>query len=221
MGDTRSSAVNSSLTLVSLTLRAFLPLLAAAVLGVGAIRTLAHDSVDLRGLLRCETGAETCLMGIVPGETSADAVIAHLHQHAWVDQFQRRRGMDMDSGLILWTWSGAQPAAINPQVDGRLWYENSLVRYVEIPLQIGIGEFWLALGAPETGRLVRTSGGADGYVSAGFLQTRVLAVASVDCPLAARIFWRQRGVLRVQDERSAAVSRRDGAFQPPVWGECI
>lgn len=216
-----SPSSNVSLPLIRWVARVMLPVLLAAFVTAGAIRALAHDRLNLPALLDCATGDPICLLGIVPGETSADAVIALLHNHDWVDEFQRRRGMDMDSGLIVWTWSGRQHPAINPRIEGRLWYEDSLVRYVDVPLHVGLGDIWLALGVPETGRLFRTSGGVDGYVSVGFRNTQVLAIATVDCPLAARVFWRESVVLRVHDERSAAASRISGPYQPPVWGQCV
>ncbi|MBW4439209.1 MAG: hypothetical protein KME04_18865 [Pleurocapsa minor GSE-CHR-MK-17-07R] len=167
----------------------------------------APGSADYHALLLPDEDcgeAVVCPLDISAGDMSMPQALDLLEASPWVERIYYSRGMDIDSGYLQWDWSGAQPAYINANRRGSLWFSQGLVQWVEIGTTLRFGDVWVALDRPQYGR-VRTSSASDGrlfqvatYYDGG-LSTRL----DLRCPLDASRFWRAPVVLRANGELEA------------------
>jgi hypothetical protein len=132
-----------------------------------------------------------CFLGIQPGETHASDAFTLLESHEWVDERYLYRGMEIDSGLVQWTWSGAQPEYIDDTRRASLWFQDAIVRWVEIDLNLSFGDIWLLLDAPQTGRIhMVSSTPARAYQLVDYLKGGLQVRTEFLCPLHLMAFWR-------------------------------
>ncbi len=118
------------------------------------IRLFAYDTAYYNALHEALTASmnceQPCFLGVVPHITTVDEATHILQAHSWIagidvlDQQMRRVAMN-------WTWTGAQPTLLN-------WYGGMTIRddvVISVTLQTDIswGEFWLAFGRPQLGKL--------------------------------------------------------------------
>ena len=162
-----------------------------------------------------------CFLGIQPGATSADDAFALLDDHAWVDQFYRHRGMESDSGLVQWTWSGEQPDYIDGSKPGALWFQHSVVSWVEIDLNLTFGDIWLLFDAPQTGRIhpmATTPVRAFQLVAYGNggLQVR----SEFECPLRLASFWSAAVRVTAADPYEPRLRAEPVDYRLPYPREC-
>lgn len=202
---------------------------------LGVIRTQGAPQDSLRSLLRSpENGAcadqqanngqpAPCFFDIVPGVTRIDQAIDRLENHPWVGEFQIFRGMEIDSGFLRWSWTGAQPEEIDSRRSGQMWYQRGVIRWLEIPTTLTVGDLWLLLQMPEAGRIHLTSAGDQRvYGVALYYGGRLGARADHDCPLRAAAYWRAPIIVRINSPLDAqtALEGEDHAFQPPRLRRC-
>ncbi len=118
------------------------------------IRLFAYDTAYYSALHEAFTAPidcdSPCFLGVEPYVTTVDEAAHILQSHPWIagidilDQQMRRVAID-------WTWTGAQPSLLN-------WYGGMTIRddvVVSVTLDTDIpwGEFWLAFGRPQLGKL--------------------------------------------------------------------
>lgn len=94
------------------------------VLPLWLMRAQSDSRADLETLLAVPDDCQApCIMGIRPGVTSIEEAIVLLEAHPWVDSVTieyLRLQEDFGRGILSWTWSDAHPAAVDPQIPGRI-----------------------------------------------------------------------------------------------------
>ncbi|MDX2160919.1 MAG: hypothetical protein SF162_06300 [bacterium] len=118
---------------------------ALSVIGVGSGRE-SDSGAFFRAILAC---TPACMMDITPGATTLDQADALLDDHPWVGQYRMQRGMETDSGLIGWQWSGAQPAFIDATRGGVLHIRAGVVRLIQVHVNVPVAA--LCLHTPSSG----------------------------------------------------------------------
>lgn len=162
-------------------------------------------------------------MSITPGDTSSEDALGILDTHPWVESFVRSRGMEQDSAIIRWSWSGSQPALIDGRREGQLWMQGGEVRWIEIGLNRRQGDLFLMAGAPQAGGLHTVSARAvGGYVTSVYADGRAVARGQLVCPVRLWQFWQMPLTLRLNNALHAeAVLRSEtNTFSLPIWGRC-
>lgn len=163
-----------------------------------------------------------CFFGIQPGETRANEVFRLLEAHSWVEEFYIYRGMESDSGLVQWTWSGQQPDYIDSTTPASLWFQHGVVNWIEVDLNLTFGDIWLLLDAPQTGRIYMMSSTPPRAYQLVDYQNRSLQVRSeFGCPLHLAAFWRAK--VRVTTSSTLAPWQRDesAAYRLPYPRGCM
>ncbi|MFN8565471.1 MAG: hypothetical protein U0703_28445 [Anaerolineae bacterium] len=193
--------------------RLVLVLLALFAGALAALHAQPYDDTDLRAFL--DSGcAAPCFAGIQPGVTDIAAAQMILRDHPWVGGLRFSRGMALDSGMMSWSWSGAQPDFIDPTVDGKLWLQAGRVEWVEVATRFAFGDLWL-LRTPQSGRISPQSV-EPRQVSHLVDYDRLEARSQVLCPLLPDGFWRARLVFRVL----GAQPPESVGYQLPRWRGC-
>ncbi len=120
---------------------------------------LAHaggDYHEVRDFLYpVEDCAPPCWQGIRPGVTDSISAVDTLRSLPWVTSLYSIQGIVINDSYISWKWNGQQPAMVDSERDGRIWFHNGLVYSIEIPLVISFAGVWGAFGAPESETAVR------------------------------------------------------------------
>jgi hypothetical protein len=166
--------------------------------------------------------AAPCFFGIQPGETSADDAFDLLGNHQWVDQFYLYRGMESDSGLVQWTWSGLQPPYINSKSPGSLWFQQSVVSWMEIDLNLTFGDIWLLFDSPQTGRVYMMSSTPPRAFQLVEYQNGSLQVRSeFSCPLHLTSFWRAAVRVTANSPSIPRLRTPSIAYRLPYPRECM
>lgn len=174
--------------------RLSLPIL-AILMGVGTLVYIRpYDPGDLRELLLSENCMTPCFIGIQPGVTPLKTALQMLDEHEWIKQVSVH--LDADFGaIVIWSWSGAQPALFDGQRNGRLSVAfNSIegtqtIRSIQLPTSLPLGYASLLLGD----RLETDSGAIGGprvaYVGAAYPEQAALIWTIAPCPLARWQIW--------------------------------
>ncbi|MBE0689720.1 MAG: hypothetical protein IH587_06310 [Anaerolineae bacterium] len=199
-------------------LRMILLLVPTFALIVAGIQLLPHETTALDTLLPGEDNcALPCALGIIPGITSLDDAGRILNAHPWVADYQLSRSITVDSGYLIWHWSGAQPAIIDGQQEAALWVENGRVEWIQITTRLPFGDLWLRLGRPSGGYVWYVELTAERIFQRMYYQAHDLLVEfDVLCPAHLNGFWSAPVRLRygVQPADDAQ------AYQTPRWGMC-
>lgn len=194
---------------------------------LAVIRAQPYDDDNLRALFDSGLGTgmsagdncaapkpAPCLLGIQPGVTDLTTVETLLEAHPWIGVIRYARGMAMNSGFLLWTWSGAQPAFIDGGVDGKLWIQNGRVQWLEVATRYRFGDLWL-INSPQNGRIYPQSV-EPRQVSQQLDYDRIVARSEAPCPLSPETFWRARLVFRLLDEAPDV----SPGYALPRWRGC-
>ncbi len=192
----------------------------AALMGGAVVyaRTMTAPDEEIAGFLRelesCPP--EPCLMGIQPSVTTTDEVDALFRRNVWVEQFFYTRGMAVGSGMIRWTWSGAQPGFIDARIDGTMWIEDGRVLWIEIPTRVRMGEMWF-IYPPERGAAFTTSAAPPRLIYWGLSVDNILQLRLiVTCPSRVGQLWNTTVLFRVGALESALMNANTPlrAFSP-------
>lgn len=133
------------------------------VLGLGGLRALVYQGdgglQSVRAALFSPGCAPPCFMDIRPYATTVTQAVDLLQRHEWVDWAGETPDISPAwSGLILWTWSGSQPAWIPTATSGTLRLKNGIVELIEVPTLLTYSDLWLMFGQPDEGTLRRRLG---------------------------------------------------------------
>jgi hypothetical protein len=166
-------------------------LAAAFVLMISAIRARPFDDHPLSSVLDspgCEAissdSEHPCWMGIVIGRTPYEVALDTLNEHPWVDTLYT------GPGLISWSWSGLQPAAINAMQNGLLSVTgNGVARQMRLLTTITFGDIWLTYGPPDHSLLVRPLSRSSSYQIGFYDSAFMQAITDVGCPAQPQVFW--------------------------------
>jgi hypothetical protein len=171
-----------------------------------------YDASDLHTIFNADA---VSFMDIQPGVTNLRAAHVTLQAHPWIGRVLYRSGMALDSGLLSWTWSGAQPAFINDGIEGKVWIQDGRVEELIIATRFSFGDLWLTQ-PPLNGRVFSAS------VSPPRVHHRAdygLTEAHTDvaCPLRPQSFWKAPVTFL---ERGADYDERYPHYRLPAWGDC-
>lgn len=178
-----------------------------------------HPSTDIESTIIKFTQSqdnctELCLMGIYPGITTIGEVMPILREHTWViDPVVFAPGTGY--GQITWTWSGYQPAFIDPRVEGRItfFWENRdpnapqltdvVVQTVSIQSTIRMFHLQRWYGIPQSGTGTRQTDNTLFYSIRYHQQEGSIIVSSIiPCPANLTSYWNAFGRVSVSIERS-------------------
>ena len=163
-----------------------------------------------------------CFLGIQPGETSADAAFDLLKYHDWVEQFYVYRGMESDSGLVQWTWSGAQPNYIDSTIPASMWFQHSIVSWIEVDLNLTFGDIWLLLDSPQTGRIhLMSSSPVRAFQLVDYENGGLQVRTEFNCPLRLTAFWRATVRVTVSNPLEPRLRAAPVAYRLPHPRECM
>lgn len=157
---------------------------------------------------------ELCLMGIYPGSTTIGEVMPILREHAWVtDPVVSAPGTGY--GQIIWSWSGHQPAFVDPLVEGRItfFWENRdpnapqltdvVVQTVSIQSTIRMFHLQQWFGVPQSGTGTRQTDNTLFYSIRYHQQEGSIIVSTIiPCPANLTSYWNAFGRVSVSIERS-------------------
>ncbi|MBX3082330.1 MAG: hypothetical protein KF716_11910 [Anaerolineae bacterium] len=144
--------------------------------------------------------AAPCWLGIKPEVTTAGEAIDILEANPWIAEVRTIDGMVTSDRLIQWTWSGAQPAALDSTRQGQAWVRNNLVYLIELPLTARFEMVWSAYGLPD--RLYYEAASLRPYTMQRVLsyETPALEFSSVlACPLRVWNFFSATLTARISD----------------------
>ena len=124
------------------------------------IHAQSYDDHELRELLLPEGCPAPCFMGIRPGVTTKDDVIAILKASDWVDHnsinilemksYPNSTGSEQLS-VIEWSWKRNANRLLTSHknyIDGSVYARNNLVEKIAINIHIRLGEIYNSLGNP-------------------------------------------------------------------------
>jgi hypothetical protein len=108
------------------------------------------NDAELRAFLQPPAGCSLpCWQGIRPGVTSSLQAVDILNALSWVTDLYSTQGIVINDSLIRWGWTGQQPAIVDSERDGRIWFHNGLVYEIDLPLRVTFTHVWAAFGRPE------------------------------------------------------------------------
>ncbi|MCC6613948.1 MAG: hypothetical protein IT320_10750 [Anaerolineae bacterium] len=198
--------------------RLFLLLVLVFALLVAGVQLLPHETGDLDTLLPdADNCALPCALGIIPGVTSLDEAGRILNDHPWVADYQLSRSITVDSGYLIWRWSGEQPTYIDGDEEAALWVDNGRVEWMQVTTHLPFGDLWLRLGTPSGGYVWYVELTAERIFQRMYYKAYDLLVEfDVLCPTRLDGFWSAPVRLRygVQPADDAQ------AYQTPRWGAC-
>ncbi len=161
----------------------FLPTLLFMVV-IGFIRAQPYNDHGVQALLSpTDECAAPCFLGIEPGVTPIDTVLARLEASEWIEDVEIFYGNTLTSTgniRIQWTWSGQQPAYINGDVGGRIAVSpNGVVLSIVVFTHTQLAD-WFLYQRPDI--LVSMSGRHDVLHMVGYGQQQVLlSVNTLPC----------------------------------------
>jgi hypothetical protein len=156
---------------------------------------LAYGSADrdgshsaLRDFLQPSAGcALPCWQGIRPGITGSLQAVDTLKAIPWVTDLYSIQGIVINDSFIRWGWTGQQPAIVDSQRDGQMWFHNGLVYEIDIPLNVSFSNVWAAFGPPEAvSALITPLMPPQASYRALYFHQSVEIRGNVVCPLNAR-----------------------------------
>lgn len=168
------------------------------LIGFSAIISLVYTYAALGGgyssslLARSDACVFPCWEGIEPGVTTSARAVAVLRRHPWVERV-------WGVSIVVWTWSGQQPAWINDSLPGTISSHHGIVEQIGIPTRLKMGEFWLMYERMEKG-IVFDSGIAglvNNFVDAG--PHRFWVKTDLTCPIRAVEFWNAPAIILLGD----------------------
>lgn len=120
-------------------------------IGMAAYATAYRDDSgdELRGFLHSDECAAPCWQGIRPGVTPSFEAVAMLAALPWVTDLYTVQGIATSESYVRWGWTGEQPAIVDAESGGQMWFHNGLVYAIDIPLAVQFSTLWGAFGAPE------------------------------------------------------------------------
>ncbi|MBN1964241.1 MAG: hypothetical protein JW910_06320 [Anaerolineae bacterium] len=185
-------------------------LLALGTLAVFGIALLPRGAYDLdvvrTELLSPPEDCPTpCWLGIQPGETTWEEVLALLEANAWIgpiDSQLRPRHVDeptFDFGTILWLWSGRQPDWLATDQRSTITIEEGEVTAITLHTRLTLGDVWLLFGPPPFAALLPQGGitvvtamrGPTRYFVGSYEIPRLDVLANWTCPLGLHARWWQ------------------------------
>jgi hypothetical protein len=191
-----------------------LPLPFALALVIGAICAQPYQPGDARALL------DAPALGIQPGITSLLQLETIARGHPWIASARFSRGMEIDSGYLQWSWSGAQPGYIDAAREGALWVQAGRVQWVDIPTIIPFGDVWLTLPPPlETTVYAMATSPRRAQFHAHYEEGLVRVRTELACPLRAAAFWHAPVIVRFQ-AGAQTMAEGVGGRGLPTWGVC-
>lgn len=198
----------------------------ALVIGFSGTITLIHarpyDNSELRHFLSAEDCAAPCWQGIHPGQTTLNEAANLLEERGWAWDIAFYRGMAMDTGMLVWTWSDQPPPLIDRRRAGNMWIEDNIVRKIEVGSVARFGDVWLAMPAPD-GLITAYVATSSGRIlsTASYRQDTLLVGAATTCPVRLHEFWAARVSVVVDDGVNplAGVSA-SSPYQLPQWMGC-
>ena len=155
-------------------------------------------------------------MGIRPGVSTISEATAALDAHPWIADYRVNRTVALESGYMFWTWSGAQPDAIDGNSEGLIWFEDRRVIWLQVTTRVPFGALWREYGPPSSAsswHVELTSEQA--FHRAHYQAYDLLVEFDVLCPTHVQPYWSAPVRLRF-----GARTAEPGAFQPPRWGSC-
>lgn len=157
-----------------------------------------------------------CFFGLQPGiSTDADANRFLLRSPAVRDHYPNMGGLPNLTGEIEWEWR-SPPAYIVPET-GWIGMVNGRISYVQLRLDISLGELALAVGQmPQAS--IGFSGGA--FVNASFFNGALNIFADIDCPPTPAALWSARPLLVRRAESVRQSDRRPPEPSPSIWEAC-
>lgn len=162
-----------------------------------------------------------CFLGIQPEETRATSAFTLLDNHEWVADFFLYRGMETDSGLVQWTWSGAQPEYIDGTHRASLWFQGGVVRWIEVDLNLTFGDIWLLLDSPQTGRVhMVSSTPARAYQLVAYRNGGLQVRTEFFCPIHLTSFWRATVQVTASSPSAPRLPAESVTYHLPHLREC-
>jgi hypothetical protein len=115
-----------------------------------------------------ESCAAPCWAGIRPGVTSLQDGMAALASTGWAEGITANINPESGTGVVEWSWSGAQPAWIDGHKRGGMAVHDGVIADIGFATRLTLGDFRLALGTPD--RMSEISGGFAGGTSTRLLE---------------------------------------------------
>jgi hypothetical protein len=145
------------------------------------IRVQPHDDTDLRAfVLPGDDCPAPCFLGIRPGVTTlSDAVLA-LHRHPWITGI--RIAQQPGNTLVSWNWLGSRARWMDSQSSGLLVSLDGRVDKIVIQSTISVGDFWLALGQPDSGGIALSRNRMAGTYMGTYADYAFYFSTSARCP---------------------------------------
>jgi hypothetical protein len=129
-----------------------------------------------------------CTLGLRVGVTDLNAVDGFARRHPWVETARFSRGMEVDSGYLLWSWTGAQPPYLVES--GGLWVERGLVHSVTLPTTLRLGDVWMLLPTPDaTDWFVTMANAPANYYNLIYFGSALEVQAVLAHPVSPARFW--------------------------------
>jgi hypothetical protein len=164
--------------------RLALALMAVFVLAITAIRSQPYDDSDVRAFLLPPEGCEApCFLGIRIGISTKEEATALLESQGGTITSDAGRTYFDDSVEFLWQWSGPGIRFIRSDKPMIVDVIEGKVSRMRIPMQISLGETWLALGAPFYGAIGTSQNGTPSIGYGGvYADYQFLISTSPRCP---------------------------------------
>jgi hypothetical protein len=171
-------------------LKVALALIIAIAISLLFIHAQVFDDSGLRAFLTPPDSCPApCFMGIRPGVTTREEVIAILERNDWIGTVDTE-----NPSYISWTWSGSQPSIIAQASKGTLYVggddsQQQIVRNVSIETTLPIAYMYLLKGEPTA-----TDSGAGGLTSEAialgvYFDNFIMISAYLTCPVTLKHFW--------------------------------
>ncbi len=178
-------------------LKIMLPLLFlfTSITGLIYARLSPYDDRELRALLTPDGCSTPCMMGILPGVTTAYEAVQRLQENPWVKDLQVNRNSDGAMISAQWEWNGNQPSLIPSQSAAFILFSMSdegaiFIDKISVTTSIQVGYAYLLMGQPdrlESWSLGKTS--PDAVVGANYRDHFLTVWSVVPCPMTKLTFW--------------------------------
>lgn len=162
-----------------------------------------------------------CFFAVREGGLPLSDALDVLRDHPWITNVRLSRGMAMDTGMLTWDWTGAQPTYVVPNSVGEMWVERGRIAYIEVNTYFTLGEVWLHQ-PPQRGVVIRM-GTSDPRMVQRLTYAKLLIYSESPCPLTPRDYWGSRVSIRISAPASSARTQQfapGGERIPPLWGGC-
>lgn len=205
-----------------------------AAFGVVAARAVGGDPARAfyTEIASCVGVGGVCTLGLVPQATTMRDLDGFIRDHPWIADARFSRGMEIDSGYLEWTWSGAQPAAYDSDKQGGLWLQGGVVQNVMLPTTLQLGDVWLAFPpAGDTQMFGASVMPLRLYYQLAYAGGALMVEVEIACPITPARLWRApvKLTLGARPLRAVPENARDLAILTtripsvtlPTWGACV